>query len=192
MALKRVEWTCPGCGKRYAIPAHVPEPKLCPTCRSRPPAPVEAADAPFLDPPPMMPVVIDTSPRIEIEPPDIEIPQFETEPPPIVPMPIRSPLPARAVIRKRYPALRVVIVCYKFLAALVAIGALAGVVAAIVAVATTEASPERTINILAGLGSFAAGLIGAVTLFAFGELIQVQLDIEENTRKGMAAESRAE
>ena len=43
--------------------------------------------------------------------------------------------------------------------------------------------PSGTIQITTGLIVFAAGVVATVTLLAFGELIRVVIDIEENTRQ---------
>ena len=33
MTIERIQWTCPICKRRYAIPATAPTPSRCPQCR---------------------------------------------------------------------------------------------------------------------------------------------------------------
>src|SRR5580692_9945185 len=44
MPVERIQWTCPVCKRRYAIPATAPTPSRCPQCRQ-----AEEAAPPHLD-----------------------------------------------------------------------------------------------------------------------------------------------
>ncbi|MEX2287727.1 MAG: hypothetical protein WD648_11600 [Planctomycetaceae bacterium] len=179
---KRVEWTCPGCGKRYAIPAHMPEPRLCPQCRNRGASLGEAVAAEY-------PLPSEPAPMgfpIDVEPPEIDrsVPEFE---PPTIPLPTRRP--KRSTLRKRYPILRTIALCYKVLAAIVGLGAIVGIGISITATTTVEASPERTNQIIAGLVTFGAGVVLAILFWTFSEVIHLLLDIEETTRRAAKSDN---
>lgn len=182
---KRVEWTCPGCGKRYAIPAHLPEPRLCPQCRNRGASLGEAVAAEY----PLPSEPAPTGFPIDVEPPevDISVPEFE---PTTIPLPTR--LQKRSTLRKSYPVLRAIAICYKVLAAIAGVGSIVGIGNSITATTTVEASPERTNQIIAGLVAFAAGAILAVLFWTISEVIRLLLDIEETTRRAATSDGRNE
>ncbi len=90
---------------------------------------------------------------------------------------------APVVARRKYPALRLISVSYRIMAALVAVGGLLALFWALQSAVADPPSAERTAGILFNLGVFAGSVVAAVSLAAFGELIQVLLDIEENTRR---------
>jgi hypothetical protein len=87
---------------------------------------------------------------------------------------------------RSYPALRIIAVILKVLAVITAI---AGVVGGLSLSSFTGASyfPNAgAISALATLGGLLAGLCYALFLWASAEMINVVLDIEENTRRAAA------
>jgi hypothetical protein len=175
MAVERIEWTCPGCERRYAIPSNAPKPALCPSCQSsqksadvapNPAAPSSQGSAPALPPARNK----EPEPIVEVSPFD-RLAELDTG-------------PRRSVSRgtKRYPALRAIAFWYRILAGLAGLGAIIGLIYALLSAVSDSTAAERTTHIILGLASFGSGVVGGVTLLAFGELIQVVIDIEENTR----------
>jgi len=188
MAVKRVEWTCPGCGRKYAIPVDATSPSLCPKCRNNLEA-LSQVPAPVVNDDPA-PAVNDTVQfdadaeayaaavaTIATEQPESEPALFQ---PQLAPPPPTRPIHSGR--RAKFAALRTIALCYKVFAMLVAVAAAVGIFLSMRTVAATEASPERTMAILSGLATFAGGAVASVSLFAFAELIRVLLEIEENTR----------
>ena len=54
MAIERIEWQCPQCERRYAIPANLPRPTSCPKCQpddeqAAVPAVTQQSDSTFAD-----------------------------------------------------------------------------------------------------------------------------------------------
>ncbi len=171
MAVKRIQWVCPNCRRRYAIPEDAPTPKLCPDCQTAPP-PTAAEDPRAAVPEPGPESVTPPSPlgpeQFQFEEPGSSAVQFADR--------------SRSSGRKRYPALRAISFWYKILSGLAAVGAVFGLFYAVMAAVSTEATAERTNQIVGGLIALAGGLVSAVTLLACAELIRVVIDIEENTR----------
>ncbi len=90
--------------------------------------------------------------------------------------------PAARLLGRRFPALRVIALIYKGFAALALVAALWMIGAGVMVVFTMEASPERSVAIIVDLAAFGGCLVGAVCLFAAGELIELLLAIEDHTR----------
>lgn len=169
MAVARVEWQCPGCERRFAIRADMETPKLCPQCRAqsgtaaKPGAPGtasarDAAESEFASFPELTP----QPPRDVVSPPEIETP---------------SAAPPR-----KYPALKFLSMFYKVFAVLIALGGVTALVTAVVTAFTVEDTSPLIAGILLQLAGFVGSLFVAVTLYAFGELVQLLIDIEWNTR----------
>lgn len=74
---------------------------------------------------------------------------------------------------QKYKALRVISLFYRLLAVLVLIG---GVVTLIASIAIKGS------DVIVGILGLMGSLIGAVILFGLGEVFQLFIDIEENTR----------
>ena len=66
---------------------------------------------------------------------------------------------------------------------MIAVGGLVALVIAFVAAVTAEDTSVLYASILFQLGGFVGSVFIAVTLYAFGELIQLFIDIEANTRR---------
>ena len=186
MAVKRVEWSCPQCGRKFGIPASARTPSICPTCKKQADSPPREAargiagspateqdagiDFPVLPVSNPEPVVNDDS---TLEEPFV--PRIEPEPVP------RTPTGRRK--RHKYPALRFVRIAYKVFAALAAVAALLALFATLLAVVASSDAVMGTISIAVGIEAFIACAFAAVSLLALGEMIQVALDIESNTRQ---------
>jgi len=162
MPVERVEWVCPGCQRRYAIPASAPTPALCPSCQQARRAEGAADSAAEIEP---APVVI---------PPLVETPMPRG-------VAHRSSLAAPHAVK--YPALRSIAFGYKVLSALLALASLAALLFAIYGAVTIKDAGDRTMAIYVGLGVFVGGGLAAVFHLAAAELIHVAIDIEENTRR---------
>jgi hypothetical protein len=78
---------------------------------------------------------------------------------------------AKKIKTGKYPILRFISSFYAFLAAIIGIGVVIGLIALL-----SNGANDQAIPYLFG------GVIGVVTLLAFSEIIRVFLDIEENTR----------
>lgn len=171
MAVARVEWQCPGCERRFAIRADMETPDLCPQCRAGAGASAtrvvpdsrSVRDGSGSESAAGFPDFAPDEPLREVVPP----PQFEA--------------PSAAPLRK-YPALKVLSVVYKVLAVLTAVGGVVALVIAVVGAFTIEDASLRAAGILLQLGAFVGSLFVAVTLYAFGELVELLIDIEWNTR----------
>lgn len=171
MAVPRVEWQCPGCERRFAIRADIETPDLCPQCRAEAAAPKsraaaeasvrDAPDVPEETAPASFPVFTPSAPAVD----ELSAPQIETS----------GPL-------RKYPALKLLSVVYKVFAALIAVGGLVTLVIAVIGAFTIKDPTTRVAGILLQLGGFVGSVFVAVTLYAFGELIQLLIDIESNTR----------
>lgn len=72
---------------------------------------------------------------------------------------------------------------YRFLAGFIVLATVVAFVASIVGVFRAESQPERWNYVYIGLGSLVGGAFWSVSVLAFAELIQVALDIEQNTRQ---------
>ena len=68
-------------------------------------------------------------------------------------------------------------------AGLAVVGAFAGLIFGLRAAFIMEANQARTLAIFIALGEFGAGLVAALGFYAFREVIQLLLTIEENTRR---------
>lgn len=185
MTVQRVEWTCPGCRKRFAIPAQMAEPEFCPACRSSKAAVVAA-------PPPVPKVreeqlTVDAAEEAtEATLPDFDLFDAEHGHKRHVHRPRAKASRQRST---SYPALRILVICFRVLAGLVAVSALWGFYDLIRGVTSAKESSLRGVLIDAGLHWFALKLIGIVVLIAIGELILLLLDIESNTRQRATGEN---
>ena len=174
MAVPRIEWQCPRCDRRFAIRADIETPDLCPQCHAAGPAESRASAGSSAP---------DTPGHLDAY--DSGIPPL-TDFVPDQPTPDALPTPeiqtASGPLRK-YPALKILSIVYKVFAALIAVGGLVTLVIAFVAAVTAEDTSLLYASILFQLGGFVGSVFIAVTLYAFGELIQLFIDIEANTRR---------
>ena len=161
MAIERIEWQCPQCERRYAIPSNLPRPSLCPKC--------QADDAERESTPPAS--TLPSAP--EPTPPFRDDVQFETPP----------GEPDGGRYRRKYSTLRVISLFYRCLAGVILLATLIAFVSGLVAVLQADIQSQRWIALGMSLGSLVVGTFWSVTVLAFAELIQLMLDMEQNTRK---------
>ncbi len=181
MAVERVQWQCPQCDRRYAIPSHLPKPELCPKCQvddERYDAIASAEDPSKKRRPP------DST---TINTPNVTFPPAPAEPPDLRPAAVETAADDRtwltARYRRKYPALQTISFIYKCFAVFVFLASIAGFVYAIVSMVGAEGQSQRWNAAMLGMGALAGGVFGGVTLLASSELIRVLLDIERNTRR---------
>ncbi|MBT6155570.1 MAG: hypothetical protein HOL01_03000 [Planctomycetaceae bacterium] len=167
MAIERIEWQCPQCERRYAIPANLPRPTLCPKCQSDDEQPA----APAVTQQPVVTLPDDSG----LAPPLRADVEFET----------LSGKQASGAdhYRRKYSALRVISLFYRCLAAVIILAAVVAFVAGVAAVFQADDQSERWAAVGIGLGSLVGGAFWSVTVLAFAELIKLMLDIEQNTRQ---------
>jgi hypothetical protein len=177
MTIQRIQWTCPSCKRRYAIPATAPTPTRCPQCRQ---AEEEAASRAAV-----------ATPLTElVEEPDDEIESSALSALAAIQLEVaeeaaRGPTVAAPVLRYAEGApnaLRTMALVYTVLAGLAVVVAFAGLLYGLHAAFALAATHERTILIFESIGAFVGGLIAGFTFFTFHEVIRVLLAIEENTK----------
>jgi hypothetical protein len=174
MAIPRVEWECPECGRRFAIRADMPKPDACPQCRPTPVA-VETgassgggtADARSS---------VDATPQESGDARNFGPSAFE-------PTVIAGSRPAILNTAPRYRALRLLSIILTVLAALTFIGAVAALTLMLLAAFRIQNADLRTATILTHLAAFGGSLLTTVLLWALAELIHLLIDIEANTRR---------
>jgi hypothetical protein len=195
MPIERIQWTCPVCKRRYAIPATAPTPARCPQCRQAEEQavaravhapvlaeaiaePVEYAnesDIPYAPTSPISSASISAGPLSALAAIQLEVAEEAT----------RGPIAVAPVMRHAAPAfkrLEAIATIYTVLAGLAVVEGFGGLLFGLRAAFVMEATPMRTVAIFSALAQFAAGLIAALGFFAFREVIYLLLAIEENTR----------
>jgi hypothetical protein len=192
MPIERIQWTCPVCKRRYAIPATAPTPARCPQCRqAEEQAASRAVHAPVLAEAIAEPVEYANES-------DIPTAQLSSDPLSSGPLSAlaaiqlevaeeatRGPIAVAPVMRHAAPAfkrLEAIATIYTVLAGLSVVGGFGGLLFGLRAAFVMEATPMRTVAIFSALAQFGAGLIAALGFFAFREVIYLLLAIEENTR----------
>jgi hypothetical protein len=177
MTIERIQWTCPICKRRYAIPATAPTPSRCPQCRQA--EEEAAASAPGV---PMLAEVesdedekFETAALSALAAIQLEVAEEAA----------RGPTVGAPVMRRNermsgvIPAIAII---YTVLAGLAVVGAFAGLLFGLHAAFAMPATAARGVVIFQAIAAFGGGLISALTFFTFRELIHILLDIEENTR----------
>ena len=175
MAVPRIEWQCPRCERRFAIRADIETPELCPQCRE---ASADAASAAGIS----VKVAQGAREAGESKTPS-PYPDFLPNEPlqPAGPPPQIQEALSPAI--RKYPALKFLAIVYKVIAVLIALGGLVTLVIAFIAAVTVEDTSDHYTSILLQLGGFVGSVFIAVTLYAFGELIRLFIDVEANTRR---------
>ncbi len=91
-------------------------------------------------------------------------------------------------MEKRYPALRIIAVIYKIVGVIVGILAIIGAILSFVGVGSFmnyygfNSGASMLGNLFGALIVLLFGLLGALGIFAVGDLIYILINIEENTR----------
>ena len=164
MAIERIEWQCPQCERRYAVPANLPRPTVCPKCQPDDAQPAATEQSVTTLPGGSGP----TAPlRDAVE--------FETPP--------GKQTSGADRYRRKYPALRVISLFYRCMAAVIVLATVVAFVSGVVAVFQAEDQSARWVAVGIGLGSLVGGALWSVTVLAFAELIKLMIDIEQNTRQ---------
>ncbi len=179
MTIQRIQWTCPICKRRYAIPATAPTPSRCPQCRqaqaeeeagsSGPSFPV-AAQADSDEDEKLETAALSALAAIQLE---------------VAEEAARGPTTAAPVMRRTERVsglLPIIAIVYTVLSGLAVVGAIVGLAFGLHAAFSLPPTPARTVVIFEAIGAFVGGLVSALTFFTFRELIHILLDIEENTR----------
>jgi len=182
MAMQRIQWTCPICKRRYAIPATAPTPSRCPQCRQEEEAASRTGGAISL-------VVTEEDASDGIGTEDrigssalSALAAIQLE---VAEEAARGPSAATPVIRHAEAAsntLGTIALVYTVLAGLAVVVAFAGLLYGLHAAFALQATHERTVLIFGAIAAFGGGLVAALTFFTFREVIRILLDIEENTR----------
>ncbi|VAX41950.1 hypothetical protein MNBD_PLANCTO02-2512 [hydrothermal vent metagenome] len=180
MAQKRIEWACPECNKRFAIPSNANLPERCPDCQQS----ASQKEEIKIKIPPPLPAIDTPLPHFEgAEPVEIAAPSIA------VPAQQRNRISNKNVPRK-YPTLRMVSLGYRVLGWLIVLATLGSNL--IESMRIVELNDKHFFK---STSSFMATFIGrntailitgsffALIAFAFAELIILFIDIEENTRE---------
>ena len=170
MAVPRIEWQCPRCERRFAIRADIETPEACPQCREASAVGVSAQ-------------VAQGAPDSGESKAPSPFPEFLLNEPPQPAAPPPQIQQALSPAVRKYQALKFLAIVYKVIAVLIAVGGLVTLVIAFIAAVTVEDTSDRYTSILLQLGGFIGSVFFAVTLYAFGELIRLLIDIEANTRR---------
>jgi hypothetical protein len=177
MTIQRIQWTCPICKRRYAIPATAPTPSRCPQCRQ---AEEEAAASE-----PGVPVLAEADSDEDEKFETAALSALAAIQLEVAEEAARGPTVTAPVMRRNERMsgiLPVIAIIYTVLAGLAVVGAFAGLLFGLHAAFAMPATQLRTVVIFQAIGAFGGGLISALTFFTFRELIHILLDIEENTR----------
>lgn len=177
MTIQRIQWTCPICKRRYAIPATAPTPSRCPQCRQ---AEEEAASragsaASLTEIEEDSPDTFESSALSALAAIQLEVAEEAT----------RGPIVTAPVHRQAEAAsntLRTIALVYTALAGLAVVVAFAGLLYGLHAAFSLPATHERAVLIFEAIAAFGGGLVAALTFFTFREVIRILLDLEENTR----------
>ena len=153
MAVSRVEWECPGCRRKFAVPANQPRPELCPQCRT------SGGGA---------------------QPVDVSEPEvsFGVYQPTAAPM----PQAARPVKRRRYGELQTLSLALKVMAVLLALSTLVHFGATAVATLQLPGTEARLMGVYLCFGILLGGATLSLVLYSFAVLLLVAVDVEYNTR----------
>jgi hypothetical protein len=182
MTMQRIQWTCPICKRRYAIPATAPTPSRCPQCRQE----AEAAGRPGE----VITLVVaeeDAADRVGSADRTASsalsaLAAIQLE---VAEEAARGPSAATPVSRRSEAAsntLGTIALVYTVLAGLAVVVAFGGLLYGLHAAFALQATHERTVLIFEAIAAFGGGLVAALTFFTFREVIRILLEIEENTR----------
>jgi len=185
MPIERIQWTCPVCKRRYAIPATAPTPARCPQCRQA----EEEAAARAVHAPVLAEAIGEPTERANEQ----DMPAFPLSALAAIQLEVAEEAtrgPTTTIVpaarhghgATSFKMLEHIATAYTVLAGLSVVGGFAGLLFGLRAAFVMEATVLRTYAIFYALGEFAAGLVAALGFFAFREVIHLLLTIEENTR----------
>jgi hypothetical protein len=193
MTVQRVQWTCPICGRRYAIPATAATPARCPECeraRALGPAsmgPVSMGAAASASAARNSLVLAPEEPEVEEDdnPALRELSVLAAIQNEVEEEAVRGPAAVSPAARHVQPSLRMLdtmAMIYAVLAGLAVVLAFAGLMFGLRAAFVMDLTPLRTVAIFQSIAAFGGGLVLAFVFFSFREVIRVLMEIEENTR----------
>jgi len=179
MTMQRVQWTCPICNRRYAIPATAATPSRCPQCTQAEQQSTAKRPAPFSV------ALVDDEPEEDVREtqPISALAAIELE---VAEEAARGPTAAAPITRRTNPALKTLdglALAYTVIAGLTAVGAFVGLLYGLRAAFVMDPTPARTNAIFLAIATFVGGLIAALTFYTLREIIRVLLTLEENTRQ---------
>ncbi len=192
MALERIEWTCPDCGKRFAIPANATMPKRCPSCQQ---SATQKVATPTETPPVKRPPQSAKPVISALEPPLPNFDGVESQSKETIAPLIAVPTSHSRGINQRnlpriYPALRTLSLVSRVLGGMVVALTLYFNVRVSLFLAQDEIrrsfkkSADYIFTIIeVNILILLIGAFWGMLLFALAELILLMIDIEENTRK---------
>ena len=160
MTIERIQWTCPICKRRYAIPATAPTPSRCPQCRQ---AEEEAASS-ARSVPLLAQAESDEDEKFETAALSA-LAAIQLE---VAEEAARGPTVAAPVLRRGERIsgiLPVIAIVYTVLAGLAVVGAFVGLLFGLHAAFALPATPARTVVIFEAIGAFVGGLVGADILY---------------------------
>lgn len=162
MAVQRIEWQCPGCQRKFAIPDQSPRPQLCPQCQKA--RPTRTA-----------PLITD-----EIDEEEDAFAAVPRTPLPEPPTPSGSP--RRPVKPRRYEVLRTISLWFKILAGLIAFVFVIALVALGIRILQLAPGFEQRMLFFQWVVTSISGITIVLFVYAFAVLLVVAMDIEYNTR----------
>lgn len=178
MTMQRVQWTCPVCKRRFAIPATAPTPTRCPQCRQAEEHAAAGSPASVIaervedDADEMRGRVSEISPLVAIQ---LEVTEEAA----------RGPMAAAPIVRRVGPSLEMISMIsrlYLGLAGLSLLCGVGGLLYGLWAAFAMPATPARATVIFVAIASFGGSLLLALIFFTIREVIRLLLDIEANTR----------
>lgn len=163
MAVQRIEWQCPGCQRKFAIPDQQPRPKLCPQCQQ-----ARTAQQPVAPSSSVSPGVEGFAEDSSRNPISEGSPQQGTN--------------RRPVKQRRYEVLRTISMWFKVLAGLIASVFVVSLIYLAKMVLETPAGPLRNLMFFQWVVTSVSGITIVLGVYAFAVLLLVAMDIEYNTR----------
>ncbi len=176
MTVPRIEWQCPGCRRKFAIPDQPPRPKLCPECQrkttaaTQPPASQE-----------FPPVALASSGR-PVFPSDLPV-EFADYPVESAPrLPATQTQASRPIKRRRYEVLRSISLWFKVLAVLGVIELALALVFLGKRILAAPPGEIKTQLLYVWFVTLIVGVTAVLLIYSFAVLLLVAMDIEHNTR----------
>ncbi len=173
MTVERIEWQCPGCQRKFAIPNTQPRPKLCPHCQQ-----TGTSVLPKRSTTPTAAPAYVTPPTVE---PELDFAEEPLETPaPFAGSPSHS---SRPVKRRRYAELRTLSLVLKIMAGFIGLLTIILLAESGRVVMSAEAGDVRRYLVYNCFGILIGGTTAALLVYAFAVLLVVALDVEYNTRQ---------
>ena len=167
MPVQRVEWQCPGCQRKFAIPSQQPRPKICPDCQKN--AAVQQRRP-----------AAATYPAPSAIEPELDFAAYPTEAEPAV---SSAPAPSpRPVKRRRYEVLRTISLWFKIQSGMLAFLLLVALVQMGRNIFDLPPGDVQQLAIFSWLVTMIGGVTVVLIVYSFAVLLLVAMDIEHNTR----------